>query len=482
MVAPAGLPSAASAQDAAELDELIGALLGDTPMVDDLRELTDSIGGRVTGTAANEAAVDWALEKFEDAGVSARAESFEMPRLWVERETRVFVSGDIEFSPRAVAKHYSALAGADAAPRPLLFLGRGSEADFAAAGSDVEGSWVLIETDVVADIDGLFGEYAQSALVEPAAAEAGAAGVAYISSRPMGLLYSLGAMLSADNELPIVVIEREEGLRLKRQLERGATLELAAVIDASDGSAFQSRNVIAEIPGTDLADEIIVFGAHLDSYGLGTGANDNGCNVSMLIDIARQMSRLGVRPRRTVRFALWNGEEQGFNGSWRYTEAHQEEMEDHVVAASIDIGSGRITGFWTNGRGGELLAPLDRALEPVSGLGPFEHSDDAIFGTDNFDFLINGVANLVAIHESANYGPNYHAESDTFDKVNQSQLRLNAAIIAAVIYGLANDEALDPPRHSRAQIEELVSSTPLEAEMRDWNVYDAWASGERGRR
>jgi Zn-dependent M28 family amino/carboxypeptidase len=298
----------------------------------------------------------------------------------------------------------------------------------------------------------------------------------------MGLLYRLGAMRSAANTLPIVIMAREDGLRLVRELEAGAELQLTTRIDVEDGPAFESRNVIAEIPGTDLAEEIVLFGAHLDSYGLGTGANDNGCNVAMLIDIARQMTRLGIRPRRTVRLALWNGEEQGFNGSWRYTETHHDEMDRHVVAASIDIGSGRITGFWTNGRGEELTPVLERALGPVAELGPFAHSDDAIFGTDNFDFMINGVANLVAIHDTANYGPNYHAESDTFDKVDQTQLRLNAAIVAAAILGFANDEAVALPRHSRAQVEELVSTTPLGAEMRAWHVYDAWASGERGRR
>lgn len=476
------LAAPAHAQGEGEIDRLVGALLGDTPMVEDLRVLTDEIGGRVTGTPANEASVEWALERLGDAGVSARAEAFQMPRRWIERSTEVRIGGALELAPRAVAKHYSAATGAEGLTAPLRTLGHGEEADFEAAGRSIAGAWVLIETDVVTDIGGLFGEYTQASRVENAATEADVAGVAFIASRPMGLLYRLGAMRSAENELPIVVIARESGLRLQRELERGAALELTAVIDVEDGPAFESRNVIAEIPGTDLAHEIVVFGAHLDSYGLGTGANDNGCNVAMLIDIARQMTRLGIRPRRTVRFALWNGEEQGFNGSRRYTETHQDEMDDHVVAASIDIGSGRITGYWTNGRNAELQPILERALGPVDGLGPFAISDDAIFGTDNFDFLLNGVANLVAIHDSANYGPNYHAESDTFDKVDQAQLRLNAAIVGATIYGFANDEAAGLPRHSRRQVARLISSTPLEEEMRGWHVYDDWASRERGRR
>jgi Zn-dependent M28 family amino/carboxypeptidase len=202
----------------------------------------------------------------------------------------------------------------------------------------------------------------------------------------------------------------------------------------------------------------------------------------MMIDIARQMKRLGITPRRTIRFALWNGEEQGLVGSWKYTMAHADDMDDHLIAGSVDIGSGRITGFWMNGRGEEIQPRLEAALEPVAEEhGPFVYSDDAILGTDNFDFLLHGVANLVAIHESYNYGPNYHAESDTFDKVDTEQLRKNAAIIAAAVLGLANDETASFPQDSRAEVQALIESTPLEATMRDWNIMPAWLAGERGR-
>ena len=101
------------------------------------------------------------------------------------------------------------------------------------------------------------------------------------------------------------------------------------------------------------------------------------------------------------------------------------------MASSYDIGTGRITGFFTGGRG-DLLALLDRALAPVAGLGPFSQIDAPMVGTDNFDFMMQGVPNLVANQESANYGPNYHARSDEFGRADLQQLRLNTAITAAV--------------------------------------------------
>ncbi len=150
------------------------------------------------------------------------------------------------------------------------------------------------------------------------------------------------------------------------------------------------------------------------------------------------------------------------------------------MASSFDIGSGRITGFFTNGRD-ELLAVLDRALEPVRGLGPFVNINQPIVGTDNFDFMLEGVANLVANQESANYGPNYHAATDTFDKVDLDRLRLNAAVAAAVIWRFAETD-VGWRRHDRAEIQALIDSTDLADQMRMFGLLEPWQSGERGRK
>ena len=167
-------------------------------------------------------------------------------------------------------------------------------------------------------------------------------------------------------------------------------------------------------------------------------------------------------------------------GSWGYTMMHASEMDGHVMASSYDIGSGRISGFFTNGRA-DLLPLVDRVLGPVGGLGPFEHENVPIVGTDNFDFMLEGVPNLVANQASANYGPNYHAKSDTFDKVDQHQLRLNAAIAAAVTLGFANmDERL--PRHTRADIDQLMRTSDLDDQMRSMGVWKDWETGKRGRK
>jgi carboxypeptidase Q len=252
------------------------------------------------------------------------------------------------------------------------------------------------------------------------------------------------------------------------------------VLDIQSGPAYQTFNVIGEIPGASRPDEVVLIGAHLDSWDLGTGALDNGANAMMVLDIARQIRRLGLAPARTIRFALWNGEEQNLNGSYGYTLAHDAELDRHVMASSYDIGTGRITGYYTGGRPA-LIPVLARALAPVAGLGPFTQEDVPIVGTDNYDFMMQGVANLVANQESANYGPNYHARSDEFGRADLRQLRLNAAIAAAVTWGFATLD-LSLPRQTAAQVDSLVRSTDLGEQMKSFNVYQSWQNGERGRK
>ena len=149
------------------------------------------------------------------------------------------------------------------------------------------------------------------------------------------------------------------------------------------------------------------------------------------------------------------------------------------MASSYDIGSGRLTGFFTGGRP-EIAAAVERVLAPVRGLGPFIQIDVPIVGTDNYDFMMEGIGNLVGNQEAASYGPNYHAATDTFDKVDPRQLRLNAAIAAAVTLGFANLD-VDWSRHSHDQIQALIDSTDLADQMRTFGVWEGWASGERGR-
>ncbi len=462
-----------------DVPRLVGAMLADSPLEEDLQELADQIGGRATGSTANLKSVEWALAKFQAAGVTARKEGFMMPALWLERSATARVEGETNYNVHVACMPFSVGTSANGLTAPLVDAGFGSEDDFKRLGEKARGAFALIETHELADLDGLFKEYADAVGIEQRAFAAGVAGVVYAGSRSRNVLYRHNASLGTNNKHPLLVMERDAALRTLRLLRAGKSLTLSAKIDINSGPAYESYNVVGEIKGTKTPEEFVVIGAHLDSWDLGDGALDNGCNVALVIDLARQIKRLGLKPLRTIRFALFNGEEQGLVGSWGYTKTHANEMERTVMASSYDIGTGRIIGFFTGGRP-EVAAMVDKTLQPVQGLGPFTQIDAPIVGTDNFDFMMEGVANLVANQESANYGPNYHARSDTYEKADLKQLRLNAAIAAAVTYGFAT-MPITYKRQTRAEVINLINTTDLGAQMKSFNVWNDWAEGKRGR-
>jgi carboxypeptidase Q len=464
----------------ADIARLVAALQGDTPMLRDAQVLTDIIGGRPTGSSANLRSIDWGLSRFQDAGVAADREAFMMPALWLEHAASAAIEGDgVRFSPRIASMPFSKGTLPGGFTARLVDGGLGTDADIQRAGSLLRGAIVLIGTAELKDVDGLFKEYAEATEIEQRAIAAGVAGLIYVGSRPDNLLYRHNASLGPKNQLPMAVMERDAGLKALRLLRVGAPLTITLKIDVESGGEYESYNVLGQIRGSVKPDEVIVIGAHLDSWDLGGGALDNGANVAMVIDIARQIKALGIKPSRTIRFALWNGEEQGMWGSWGYTRRHTPELERHVMTTSIDIGTGRINGFFTGARP-ELLPAVDQALAPVSGMGPFTQVDVPIVGTDNFDFMLEGVANLVANQDAANYGPNYHARSDEFARIDQPQLRRNAAIIAAMTLRFA-EMPVTWTRQSRAQVERIFKTTDLEQQMRSMGNWDDWVSGKRGR-
>ncbi len=452
------------------------ALLSDTPIDADLRQLCDEIGGRVTGSPENEAAVEWALKKFSEAGITkVWKQAFEMPTKWIESACKMEIrpASGPAFSTLAVSK-YKTPSGIT--ENEVIWV----ENILEHSGDSVEGKIMMVPMELCLDINGLFQEYTQAAHVEIFAREHGASGIIFMSSRPQKLLYRFIGMKTSENDLPQWIMAREDAKRCQRLFQNGHKLNAKIETQATHGGSFTSHNVIAEITGSEKPEEVIVIGAHLDSWALGTGANDNGCNVSMMIDLARQMVKLGIQPKRTIRFALWNGEEQGYFGSWAYTQIYEKELDQTVLATSIDIGSGKIIGFFTNGRG-DLVDQIDSLLIPVSDLGPFQQLNVPIVGTDNFDFMLEGIPNLVGSHRPATYGINYHAASDTYDKVDISSLKQNAAIVGTVILGYANSH-MKLKRQTREEISALFSEHNLEFTMRMFNVWESWISGARGRK
>jgi carboxypeptidase Q len=468
-----------------DIENLIATMKEPTPIISDLKELTDEIGGRLTGTQANKKSVNWALKKFHEARVSAKKESFMMPRAWFEKSTSAKIfNSRINFSPRIVAMPFTNKTHYQGLTAKIVNLKIGDESNFKEKNTDnyLKDKWLLIETDILDDksgINGLFQEYHNAVVIEERALAVEAAGIVYMSSRPKNLLYRHLPSSGVNNKLAIVVMERESAQRTQRLLSSGKPLKFTAKINVFGEKPYEANNVVAEILGDTYPEQIVLIGAHIDSFDLGTGALDNGANVSLVIDIARQIKKLDITPKRTIRFVLFNGEEQGMYGSWGYTKTHIDELDNHVLASTIDIGTGAVTGFFINGRE-EIKNTIDEVLLPVTTLGPFKQIIDPVVGTDNYDFMMQGVANLVANQANANYASNYHAQSDTFEKVDQQQLKLNAAIMGATIFGIANLDKIPWQRQTSEEVVKMVDQFNLEESMKTFGLQQSWQENKRG--
>jgi Zn-dependent M28 family amino/carboxypeptidase len=225
----------------------------------------------------------------------------------------------------------------------------------------------------------------------------------------------------------------------------------------------------------------VVLGAHLDSWELGTGALDNGCNAALVVDALRTIKASGLKPKRSIRFILFSGEEQGMLGSRAYAVAHRNELDKMTGIVVIDAGIGRVTGFSLNGRK-DMLQALAPLIAPLKQFGLEElKTDDVEWGTDHYDFMLEGVPSLVALQDEANYLENYHATSDTLDKVDIVQLKKHVAEMSVVTYGIANERERLGPRLTHAQIDQILRDTHSDEQMKPLGIWAEWESGKRGR-
>ena len=470
---------AAFAQDAT--DRVIAEAQKPSPMEANLQKLTDQVGGRVPGTPAMQKAVEWGIAAFRAAGAdSVHTEDFSIQASWAEGATRMTVVEPQPFTLRAVS---IAWAPALAPHRhvPVVDVGQGTEPDFAKAGN-LAGAILLVHSEEMHTWADLFAEYLKAPGVIDRAVKGNALAIAFQSTRPHDLLYRhTNAGDGEIDRLPMVLVAREDAGRMARLLASGQKLYADLSIPNTVGGPITAANVVAEIRGSEKPDEFVILGAHLDSWDLGTGALDNGCNAALVVDALRAIKASGVRPRRTIRFILFSGEEEGMVGSHAYTVAHRAELDRVAGVVIFDSGIGRVTGFSLGGRR-DVVNPATTLVAPLKSLDASTLTTDADWGTDNFDFLLQGVPTFVANQEEANYLLNYHAMSDTFDKIDLAELRNHVVEASALTIGLANATEAPGPRLHHAQIEQTLRETHLEDQLKIFGIWSDWQSGKRGRK
>src|SRR5437660_9593345 len=399
------------------MPKIVANALGPSPLEENLRRLTDEVGGRMTGSPAMSRAVAWAVAAFRQAGVDeVRAEKYTIPLSWSEGATRLEVLMPAPFPMRLVSVGWAPPTPAAGLEANLVDIGEGSEADLARACAAAKCAILLSHSEIGKTWEDLFNEYLRAPVIINRAVKSGAGAILWMSTRERGLLYRHQNTLTGElDRLPQAIVAREDAQRLARFLAAGEKVRVRLVMPNRVGGPAEQENVIAEIRGREKPDEFVILGAHLDSWELGTGALDNGCNAALVIDALRTIKAAGLKPRRTIRFILFSGEEEGMMGSRAYAVAHRNELDKMVGVAVIDGGVGRVTGFDLGGRK-DMTDKVAAIVAPLKQFDATElKTDDVEWGTDHYDFLLEGVPTLVAEQEEGNYLPNYHATSDTND-------------------------------------------------------------------
>jgi carboxypeptidase Q len=452
-------------------------------MEENLRRLTDEIGGRVTGTPQMAKAIDWGVSAFRAAGIDVHTEKYTLPVTWSEGETRLELLGPVKFPVRLASTGWSPPIPAGGIEATLVDVGYGAQDDFVQAGMGIKDAVLLVHSDIGSTWADLFNEYLRTPEIISRAIKGGANAILWMGARERLLLYRhTNALTGEIDKIPQAVVAREDALRLARVIAAyPGKMRVHFSMPNKIGGPIEQENVVGEIRGREKPDESTILGAHLDSWEFGAGALDNGCNAAMVIEAARAIKATGLLPRRSIRFVLFSGEEQGTVGSYEYVKAHRAEMDKIRAMITFDAGIGRVTGYSLGGRR-DIEAGIREVLKPLESWGANNHTYDASFGTDNFDFLLEGVPTLVANQEEANYLPNYHAASDTFDKVDIRELKLHAALAALTAWGIADRTEAIGKRLSRTELDVLVKETGLDQQMKLLGYWDAWQSGTLGRK
>ena len=423
---------------------LVGSALTDGVAYARLRDLTDTIGPRLSGSPGAEAAVQWALKTMQKDGLAARLEPVKVPH-WVRGEE----SGEILPSSSAVGHRLAltALGNAVGGSATAEVVEARSVAEVAALGDSARGKIVFFNHTMTTP-EG-YGQFVDMRTRGPsAAARVGAVAVLLRSLATASLRSPHTGMTSYAPDaprIPAAAISTEDADLLHRLLQRGPvrvrlSLGCRMLPDAD------SANVVADVRGRERPEEVVLIGAHLDSWDLGTGANDDGAGVVMVMEAGRLVASLPQRPRRTLRVVLFMNEENGLAGGKAYAAAHQGELAEHVAALEADSGAGRPVSIRLRaGEGGAaLLAPW---LAPLETMGLRLENGDA--GGADLGPMEPASVPLVMVHpDGTHYFDIHHSAADTLDKIDPTELAKNAAAIAVVAWSLAEmPEVLPrPPR------------------------------------
>jgi Zn-dependent M28 family amino/carboxypeptidase len=425
-----------------------------------LQRLTDEVGGRVTGSRELRAASELLLSELKKAGyANARFEEYPLESRWSRGPASGRIVGPIA-RPITVGSYAWVPGLSGETEAPLVDLGSPSSGVLPAPTARYRGAYVLVDPQK----SGVDPSFVTRAALAKSLAEAGAAAMLIPSDKPGRMVYTSAFGFYPRGRLPVVSVAKEDAALLRRLLAKGPVRLALDVRNTFDAAPYMERNVIADLPGKEPG-EVVLLGAHYDSWDFAQGADDDGSGVAALLEAARILKSLGVAPSRTIRFAFFSGEEEACLGSRAYVVAHEKELDSHRAVLVMDSGAGSPRGLELHGRA-DLEPSAKKLLSGVSGFGATATTLDASFDRDHAPFMAVGVPALTLWVEEGTYDTRHHTATDTFENVDPKHLATDTALMGILAWELANAAEPVGRRLSATEAEALLKSSGVEGTKR----------------
>lgn len=445
-----------------EADQKIaGELKAHSELVKNLEYLTTQIGPRLTGSPQMQAASDWTLRRFRDYGVDAHLETTEIAHAWTRGvetaeitspiERRIAIRGfgwskatDGEIAGNVVLLDIKSASDVDQYKGRLkgAIVMMRKPADLSQQQANPENAYDAVITPPrgIPNPDG--GYRARLRILSQVAAEHPA--LILIDSGKVDSLFTMsgGFRNYSASEVPMAFLTHEDYDLLYRLQQAGPVTMKANLPETFSDKPVPASITVAEIKGSEHPDERVIVGGHLDSWDLGQGALDNGTGAMATLEAARTLKALGWKPKRTITFILFTGEEQGGVGANTFLKNHANEIPKMDAVLVHDTGTGKVfsislDNLWDTA---PLMQEIYQPLQEVFDLQPLS---SRYFGSsDHVPFLNKGVPAYFCIQLPAGYGAAHHSQTDTFDKVIPDQINEGAALLAAWAWNVSE---MPPP-------------------------------------
>ncbi|NGZ83536.1 M20/M25/M40 family metallo-hydrolase [Duganella aceris] len=440
---------AAPANDSATLAQIRDSAMKDDWAYERLSDLTDLVGPRLSGSAGAAAAVEQVAAAMRKLGAKVTLQPVKVPH-WVRgAETAELV--DYTGRPAGISQKVvlTALGGSGATPAagltaPVLVVRSFDE--LKALGDKVKGSIVLFDVafdQEMADRGHAGPAYGRGSAYRFAgpkmAADMGAAAalVRSVGGANFRIPHTGATGVVDGARIPSAAVTAEDAMLMTRLSARGP-LKMHLTLTPQILPEADSFNVIADWPGSDKADEVVIVSGHLDSWDLATGAHDDGTGVAGAMAVVETLKKLNLKPRRTIRVIAWMNEENGTRGGRAYFDVNKDKLDKHFAAIESDSGAGRTFGFIGSVTPPmvKYFAPLKAALDPI-GAGIFERRDIA-GAADTGPMERAGVPVFEPLVDSSSYFSYHHTPADTLDKVDPLELKRHVAVMTSLTWYLAN--------------------------------------------